>query len=97
MVIVFTSKNKFKIKNIDGEIPIGSIDGINNIFVTNNKFSMKNNTQIKVYLNGVRQTIIEDYNVSESIINKGFDTITFVLAPKPNDNLLVDYIMDSKC
>jgi len=76
MVIIFTSKTKLKLKNIDGETPFGAINGINKNFITQNKFLINDNIQIKVYLNGVRQFLLKDYNISESIINTGFDTIS---------------------
>ena len=77
---------------VEGEILSGVIDGTNKIFTTVDKFNMEfGGVQIKVYMNGVRQKFSDDYSVSESVPGSGFDIITFVVAPKPGDNLLADY------
>jgi hypothetical protein len=79
-------------KIIQGEFPSGDIDGVNTVFSTSEKFSMEyGGFQIKVYFNGVRQKLINDYLVSESVVGSGFDTITFSVAPRTGDNIIVDY------
>lgn len=77
---------------VEGEVPSGTIDGSNLIFTTANKFTMSfGGSQLRVHVNGVRQKFFDDYSVSESVPGLGFDTITFAVAPKVGDNLLVDY------
>lgn len=77
---------------VEGEVLTGIIDGTNKIFTTTDKFIMEfGGVNIKVYVNGVRQKFLDDYSVSESIPGAGFDTITFLIAPKVEDNLLSDY------
>lgn len=81
---------------IEGEILSGIIDGHNKTFTTSDKFSMEfAGPQIKVYINGVRQKFTDDYSVSESVPGGGFDTIVFVLAPRPGDKLMCDYEVSS--
>lgn len=77
---------------VEGEVLTGTIDGTNKTFTTTDKFTMEfGGVNIKVHVNGVRQRFTDDYSVSESAPGAGFDTITFVVAPKPGDNLLADY------
>lgn len=77
---------------VDGDVLAGTIDGVNRVFTTSDKFVMEfGGAQVMVHVNGVRQKLTDDYSVSESVPGLGFDTITFVVAPKPGDNLLADY------
>jgi hypothetical protein len=64
---------------IIGEIPSGTIDGINSTFSTVNNY--RPNT-IAVYRNGLRE-----FYVTES----GSDGIVFDSAPIPGDELTIDY------
>jgi len=65
------------------EIPGGAIDGVNASFVTAAPF--RSDTE-RLYLNGVRQRRTGDYTVSPP------STVIFVLAPRTNDVILVDYL-----
>jgi hypothetical protein len=66
---------------IRNEIPAGSINGSNTAFTL---ASAPATGSARVYLNGVRQKVTDDYTISGS-------TITFVTAPPSGSNLLVDY------
>ncbi len=67
---------------VDGETPAGAVNGINATFTTLQEFIP---SSLKVYLNGVRQKIVEDYNTS------GTQTINFVVSPLSTDVILTDY------
>jgi hypothetical protein len=67
---------------VDGETPGGAVNGINATFTTAQEFII---SSLKVYLNGVRQKVIEDYNTT------GNSTIIFVTSPLATDVILVDY------
>ena len=69
--------------HVDEEVPVGTIDGVNKVFVIAN---IPKAGSVKVYLNGIRlrsgaenDYVLEDKN------------ITFVDAPQVNDSLFVDY------
>lgn len=70
---------------------IGTKDNINTVFATPTKF--KHDSQFKevLYVNGLRQHTPEDYSISESVVNSGYDIITFVIPPYPDDLLIIDY------
>lgn len=68
---------------IKNEIPIGIIDGINAMFQTNYNFIPGS---VELYLNGVRQKIVDDFQTI------GSDTIQFLTSPTIGENILVDYI-----
>lgn len=68
---------------IIGEIPQGLINGINATFTSLSPFIP---ASVEVYLNGVRQKIIDDYNTI------GNNTIQFLISPTTNENILIDYI-----
>jgi len=75
--------------------PIGTIDGSNLVFSTPEKFVQVSPLVIRVYRNGQRQALIEDYGVSESGGGgTGYDTITFVAGAKIKVGtvLRVDYV-----
>lgn len=67
---------------IDDETPSGTINSSNTIFTLANLPNPA--SSVKVYLNGVRQRVTEDYTLSGA-------TITFVSAPPTGSILLVDY------
>ena len=67
---------------VDDETPVGTINGSNTTFTVNNPPSPV--SSLKVYLNGQRMRITEDYTFSGS-------TITFLTAPPTTSILLVDY------
>jgi hypothetical protein len=69
------------IANIEGEIPTGDIDGSNDEFELAHEPALGS---VRVYLNGVRQKLTDDYTFSGS-------TITFVSAPLTDSKILVDY------
>jgi len=71
---------------IDGEVPSGSIDGVNLVFGT--VFPFRVGTT-RLYLNGVRQRIGIAYDYIEG---PGPQTLTQTLAPRAEDTLLVDYL-----
>lgn len=64
-----------------GEVPLGAIDGINATFTSLNTFVP---SSLAVYLNGLRQRIVGDYQVAGN-------AITFLVSPLPNEHLLIDY------
>jgi len=66
---------------IDGEVPSGTIDDVNDDFVLANT---PLTGSVKVYQNGIRLKITTDYTISGT-------TITFVTAPTTGDTILCDY------
>jgi hypothetical protein len=78
-------------------VPIGVINGVNTVFTTPDDFIHDGVTDEAVYLRGQRRLegVGNDYVASESGgAGTGFDTITFAKAPRPGDNILVDYYVD---
>jgi len=80
-----------------GVIPVGAVNGINTVFTTIDNFIHDGVSDERVYVRG--QRLLEgagnDYTASESGgVGAGFDTITLVKAPRPSDNILVDYYID---
>lgn len=67
---------------VDGEVPSGDLDGVDTTYTLVNAPSPA--TSLKVYVNGIRQKLTEDYTLSGS-------TITFVVPPESGDLLLADY------
>ncbi len=67
---------------IDDETPTGTVNGVNQTFTINHAPSPV--TSLKVYVNGARMRITEDYTFSGQ-------TITFVTAPPTGSILLTDY------
>lgn len=65
----------------DDETPSGTIDGVNTTF-TISKTPISGS--LKVYRNGARQRITEDYTFTGK-------TITFIIAPQVGEIILVDY------
>jgi hypothetical protein len=81
-----------------GQWLIGIKDGVNTTYTTPGLEKFTHNLpflSIQVYYNGVRQTLLDDYSISESAgPGTGYDTVTFLeIAPKANDKLLVDYVV----
>lgn len=75
---------------------VGPKNGVNQTFTTPNKFvNLAGGRTIRVFYNGVRQTEIDDYTLSESGgSGTGYDTV-FLLTPKRarlGDALTADYI-----
>lgn len=68
---------------IVGEIPTGNINGSNAIFQSAFDFDP---ATVKVYLNGLRQKIVDDYNLI------GTREILLTNSPNTNEILLMDYI-----
>lgn len=66
-----------------GEVPIGVTDGFNTVF--NSHFNFVPET-VEVYLNGIRQKIIEDYQLL------GFNTIQFIFSPSTGETVILDYL-----
>ncbi len=64
-----------------GEVPSGTIDDSNTVFTLTHT---PDSGTLKIYLNGARQKITEDY-----ILSGG--TITFISAPSSGSILIVDY------
>jgi hypothetical protein len=68
---------------IYGEVPVGSVNGVNKAFTTANTYRPN---QLSVFLNGVRQRRTNDYTETS---NQAF---SFVAAPISGDILSVDYM-----
>lgn len=66
---------------IENEIPAGVINGTNKIFTLVN---LPASNSLKLYLNGLRQSITIDYTIAGQ-------TITFVTAPNVPGKMLADY------
>jgi hypothetical protein len=66
-----------------GEVPAGVVNGVNASFSTS--FPYRSGSE-RLYLNGVRQKRIGDYTVSPPT------TVVFVLAPRTDDVVLIDYL-----
>lgn len=69
------------VSNTRNEVPSGTVNG------TNTDFTIANTPvtgTLRVYVNGVRQKVTDDYTLSGT-------TITFVSAPLTDSKLLVDY------
>lgn len=73
---------------------LGSKNGINTVFTTPEYFMQTSNLVIRVYRNGQRIDLTEDYAVSESGgAGTGYDTVTFNgEAPLSFEKLTADYI-----
>lgn len=66
---------------IFGEVPTGSIDDSNTIFVLS---TTPVAGTVAIYLNGSRQKVTDDYSITGA-------TITFVLPPLTGSNILADF------
>ncbi len=67
---------------IDDETPNGTVNGVNTDFTIS--LTPSPTTSLKVYVNGQRMKLTEDYTLSSK-------TITFVTAPPTGSILTVDY------
>lgn len=76
-LLTFVGSSSF----VDGETPSGLVDDNNTVFTL---ASTPVVGSVKVYLNGIRMKVTEDYTISGT-------TLTFVIAPATGDNILVDY------
>lgn len=76
------SKIAMEGKFIDDETPSGAINGSNTAFTV--AFAPNPVSSLKVFVNGARMRITEDYTFSGK-------TITFTTAPPTNSIILVDY------
>jgi hypothetical protein len=70
------------LENAVGEVPAGTIDGVNKVFTTSKE--IQNQATTIVTLNGIKQKPITDYTTSGT-------TITFVGAPAVNSEIYVVY------
>ena len=68
---------------ITGEVPSGSVNGINATFTSSFSFVP---SSLEVFLNGLRQKILDDYNTS------GTNTILFNVSPTISETILINYI-----
>jgi len=79
-----------------GQQLTGPKDGVNVTYTvpTGDKFTHNLPFfSIKVYFNGVRLTLLDDYTIAESGgVGTGYDTVVLEVTPLPWDHLLVDYI-----
>lgn len=71
-----------RIRFIDDETPSGAVNGVNKIFTLTSKFPEAGS--LKVYVNGSRMRVTEDYTLSNR-------TITFITAPPTTSIVLCDY------
>ena len=79
-------------------IALGLINGVNTVFTTPDNFTHDGVTDEAVYLRGKRllEGASNDYTAVESGgAGTGYDTIVLARAPKPGDNLLLDYYVAS--
>lgn len=67
---------------IDDETPTGTVNGTNKVFTLAN--TPNPSTSLKVFVNGARMRITEDYTLSGA-------TITFITAPPTTSIILCDY------
>ena len=66
---------------VEGETPAGLVNDSNTVYTLANTPVVGS---VKVYQNGTRRKVTEDYTISGT-------TITFLIAPATGDILLVDY------
>ena len=65
-------------------ILLGVRNGVNDTFTTPDIFIQTTNLKIKIYWNGRKLSINDDYTVSESGgLGTGYDTIVFLYPKKP--------------
>lgn len=94
-----TSENLAVIRRDDITL-IGIVDGVNTIFSTPEKFLFNSTYKIIVYLNGVKQAMLDDYFISESGgPGTGYDLIVFTTPPEsavlPADFISADYYVNN--
>ena len=66
---------------VQGETPVGAVNGINTLYTTQNHFST-----IRPFLNGLGLKVGLDFLVS------GVNTFTMIMAPLTGDTVTVDYV-----
>lgn len=71
----------------------GPVNGLNVVFTTPETFAhAPPGISIRVYLNGQRVLLVDDYTVAESGgPGTGFDTVIMVEAPRSGDKVFADY------
>ena len=77
-----------------GVLLLGVINGVNTVFTTSTKFlHTVGGASIKVYMNGQRLFLTDDYTLSESGgPSSGYDTVTLLVAPRSGDKVFADYM-----
>lgn len=65
------------------EVPSGAVNGSNATYTSSYSFSPES---VEIYLNGVKQKIIDDYNLS------GGNNILFNVSPHTGEIILINYI-----
>lgn len=91
---LFVATNRFRVNRV----LVGAVDGVNVTYATPGLEKFSHNLpflDISVYLNGVRQKLLDDYLVAESGgIGTGYDSIVMLGPPPlPGDVLLADYVL----
>jgi hypothetical protein len=66
-----------------GEIPTGLVNGTNLVYTIS---QTPLNGSVEVFLNGLRQTVTNDYTISGV-------TITMILAPVSPDTIITNYVI----
>jgi hypothetical protein len=76
---------------------VGIQDGVNRIFTLPSGEKFAHNLPyltVSVYVNGLRQVLVDDYTISESGgVGSGYDTVTLISAPYLDDHLTSDYVL----
>ncbi len=76
---------------------VGALDGVNTVFRTPWGEKFVQNIPyytISVYYNGLKLELLDDFMISESGgVGTGYDTVTLMYPPMPNDNLSSDYLV----
>ncbi len=94
-----TAEN-FAILKKEDILLLGTVDGVNTIFLTPNIFIYDANYKIIVYKNGVKQLIGDDFTIFESSgPGTGYDGILFTVPPTviptPIDVMTTDYYISN--
>lgn len=76
----------FNASQVTNEIPAGTINGTDTVFTL---ASYPTTSTLRVYLNGLRQKLTDDFTLSGNVI-------TFVTAPPTGSNLLTDYMVGNQ-
>ena len=80
---VFYTVTAGQANQVFGEVPSGAVNGSNATFTTAYNFVAGS---VQVFVNGLLQKIITDYNTS------GTTTILLAVSPTVNENILVNYL-----
>jgi hypothetical protein len=75
------------------DVPVlGTKNSSNLVFTVPDIFIYNTDYKLTLYLNGVRQNIIENYLIAESGgPGSGYDTVVFINPPRAKDVVVVDY------